>query len=154
METTRQQWSDRHPQPAQSCASIDIAWRFRRGQEGVLVRVRDIGDEVEIWTLAAVGSEAKTQTRERSAKPQDIVPYLLAMKNGFLKDGWETTQVPRVWKARTAKTTNHLRNDRFLTTRPVDITGPAAANDILPRPRLLAAPAPEQEVEPVFEVVE
>ena len=140
METARQQLSDRHPQPAQSCASIDIAWRFQRGKEGVLVRVRDIGDEVEIWTLAVVGSEVKTQTRERSAKPQDIVPYLAATKNGFLKNGSETTQVPSVWKARTAKTTNHLPNDDLLTTRPVDITAPAAANDILPRPGAARGP--------------
>jgi len=86
METAKR-LSDRHTRRAKSCTSIDIVWRFHRGEEDVLVRVRDIGDEVEIWTLAVVGSDAKTQARERSAKPQDIVPYLAYMQSLLSKKG-------------------------------------------------------------------
>src|ERR1700730_11411760 len=105
MQTARQRMLERHSRSAKSCASIDVVWRFQRGQEDVLVRVRDIGDEVEIWTLAVVGNDAVTQARELTARPQDIAPYLAATKNGFLRNGWETTEVPSVWRARTAKTT-------------------------------------------------
>ena len=49
----------------------------------------------------------------------------------------------------------NIHEDRhLLATRPVDLAGPATANDILARPGLLAAPAPKQEIELAFEVVE
>jgi hypothetical protein len=70
------------------CAASDVFWHFRNGLSEVLVRAREVGTEVEVCTQTVIDDDVKTVGRARFSSPQDLLPHLLATKQGFQLNGW------------------------------------------------------------------
>jgi hypothetical protein len=82
-------------------ASIDfrLLWRFQRAQETVVVKARPIDSAVEVWTQAITLHGPETLSTEEFSSPDDLEPYLRALKEEFLAAGWEVveTMAERRW---------------------------------------------------------
>jgi hypothetical protein len=76
----------------------DLFWRFRRGLSDVVVLARAVGTLVEVSTQVIIDDEVRTLDRQRFKRSTDLIPHLLATKQGFLQSGWvsvETSSLPR-----------------------------------------------------------
>ena len=76
------------------CAASDVLWRFRRGANDVIVRAWDVGVEVEVCTQTAIDDDdVRTLGRVRFKRSKNLVPHLLATKQGFLVNGWVNVEI-------------------------------------------------------------
>jgi hypothetical protein len=67
----------------------EVVWRFRLGHREVMVEVRYGTEEVEVSTRLQTGDdEMRVLGRDHFTRSRDLVPYLMATKQGFLTNGW------------------------------------------------------------------